>query len=126
VCSLNASFRRGLERQPDDLALGREQLALWERGLNRALAFRRAHPELRWVDVQFRELAADPVGTALRVLESCGLAPGEDAPLRAWSDANPRGRHGGHVYAASQFGLDPGEIRERFSDYVEGCSVEAE
>jgi hypothetical protein len=126
VCSLNAGFRRGLERAPDAAALGREQLALWERGLERMLAFRRSRPGLRCVDVQFRELAADPAGTARRVLAELGLDLDDDRELRAWAGANPRGRHGGHRYSAAQFGLDAGELRERFADYAASYAVEPE
>jgi hypothetical protein len=126
VCSLNAGFRRGLEEQPDDVALGREQLELWERGLGRTLAFRWRRPDLRWIDVHFAELAADPVGTARRVLGVCGLDPGDVAPLADWSRANPRGRHGGHRYAAERFGLDAAALRERFADYVGAFAIDPE
>jgi Sulfotransferase family len=126
VCSLNAGFRRGLERTPDDAALGREQLELWERGIGRTLEFRRRRPDVRCLDVHFAELAADPVGTAQRVLAECGLESAGERELRDWSSANPQGRHGGHRYSAEQFALDPGELRERFADYVATFGVEPE
>jgi hypothetical protein len=126
VCSLNAGFRQGLEQWADDAALGREQLALWERGLLRTLEFRRRRPELRWLDVPFAELSADPVGTARRVLEACDLEPGDVRELESWARANPRGRHGGHHYAAERFALDPAELRERFADYVASFGIAPE
>jgi hypothetical protein len=126
VCSLNAGFRRGLEQAPDDAALGREQLELWARGLARTLVFRRRRPDVRCIDVQFRELAADPVGSARRILGACGLEIDDDRELRAWASQNPIGRHGGHRYSAEQFGLDPGELSERFGDYVASFGVERE
>ncbi len=38
--------------------------------------------------------------------------------MRRWRDANPRGKHGDHHYSAEQFGLSPGQIRERLAAYL--------
>ena len=38
--------------------------------------------------------------------------------MQAWHTANPQGKHGGHHYAAGDFGLSEGEIGERFAPYM--------
>jgi hypothetical protein len=125
VCSLNAGFRRGLETRPDDAALGREQLELWARGIERSIDARSRHASAQFLDVHFQELLADPVATAERILVHFGATPGpaERAALRAWHADHAAGRHGAHAYSAEQFGLSETAIRERFADYVETFGV---
>ena len=124
VCSLNAAARGMADRAPDDKALGREQLALWERGIRRTLAAREEHPE-RFLDVHFGELRSDPLGVLRRIEARLGgeLTPRDEAALSAWLEAQPRTPH---HYEAERFGLTPGAIRERFVDYIETCGVALE
>lgn len=118
VCSLNAAFRAGNDRRPDDHRLGAEQLKLWARGIDRTMAARAARPEL-FVDVTFESLRSDPLGVVRTIYAAADTELTVDAEqaMTAWLDANPRDRHGEHHYSAARFGLEADEIRDRFSAY---------
>ena len=49
-----------------------------------------------------------------------------DRAIRAFRAENPQGKHGAHSYTLEEFGLDAGEIRERFADYIELYGIESE
>ncbi|MFC3778008.1 sulfotransferase family protein [Mycolicibacterium holsaticum] len=99
-----------------------------EVSIERIEEFRRAHPERRIIDVQYADLAVDPVGTVAAIYAGCGreLSPAARAAVCAYVDAHPRGRFGAHGYRLEDYGLDQGQIRERFADYVERYNVPTE
>ena len=80
----------------------------------------RSDADARYVDIQFRELMADPIGMVRRVYAATGdpLSAEAEQRMRAWIDANPRGKHGGHEYAAADFGIDVAERRAALRFYT--------
>jgi hypothetical protein len=91
-------------------------------------AFRDAHPEVPIVDVQYADLALDPLGTMERVYGAFGeelAGPAHDA-MRAHVESHPKGRFGRHGYDLAEFGLDGDALRERFGAYVERYGVPLE
>ena len=46
--------------------------------------------------------------------------------MQAWHTANPQGKHGGHHYAAGDFGLSEEEIGECFAPYMRHFRVAKE
>ena len=46
-----------------------------------------------------------------------------DRAMRSFRDQNPRGKHGDHSYTLADWGLDAGEIRERFRPYTNAYDV---
>jgi hypothetical protein len=124
VCSLTATTRVVHDRVPDLALLGREQLALWARGIDRFMLARERHPD-RFVDIHFDEFRADPARVAARIFEHAGH-PFDQASQRAaldWLAAHPSSPH---PYDASRFGLDDDTIRMRFRDYIESFDVRIE
>jgi len=119
--SLFAVFRSTYSDAVDPHDVGRfqaEQTALW---LDRALAFREgdAAGDARFVDVGYRALVADPIGTARRIYAAAGIDLPPDVVAgfeRHRADDRQHGR-GRHRYDAAQFGLDAGALRERFARY---------
>lgn len=99
-----------------------------EISIDRMEAYRSANPEREIVDVQYADLARDPVGTVERIYVACGrvLSPPAREAISAYVSANPRGRFGTHGYQLEEYGLHPGEIRERFAGYVERYDVPVE
>ena len=99
-----------------------------ETSIERMDAFRDAHPEHPIVDVQYRDLVRDPVATVAAIYDATGAAldDGAAAAMRAYMAANPQGRFGAHRYDLADYGLDAGEIDERFAGYVERYGVEPE
>lgn len=120
VCSLNRAFRVGTDRAFDARGHGADQLEFWARGVERALAVRRASDPKRFFDLDFRDIDADPFGAVQRIYAHFGFEPTADADraMRRHCAENPRGKHGAHAYSAEEFGLDAGRIRERFASYL--------
>jgi Sulfotransferase family len=100
-----------------------------ERLLGACLRDREKLPAAQAIDVPFHELMADDVGVVSRIYEKAGLpmTPAARAKLDAFMAANPRGKHGQVIYdLKGDFGLEPGELRKRFGDYVERFRVRVE
>jgi hypothetical protein len=127
VCSLNRGYNKGWSRSFDPIRHGREQTELWLRGLARMQAARRGR-EAQFVDIHFDALQRDPIAAARRVYERFGveLTREAEAGMRAWRAAHPPGEHGVHRYSAEEFGLDRGELRERFGDYRRSFEVNSD
>jgi hypothetical protein len=70
-----------------------------------------------FVDLSYRDLVRDPVAAITAVYAAADLDPPGDptAFVAAYHDAHPRHAHGAHRYDAADFGLDEGELRERFA-----------
>ena len=100
-----------------------------DRLLGACLRDRDKLPAAQTTDVPFHEFMADDVGTVARIYERAGLpmSPAARAQLDAFMAANPRGKHGQLVYdLRGDFGLEPAEVRKRFSNYVERFRVRVE
>jgi hypothetical protein len=100
--------------------LGAHRLRIWGLAAERMDAARRDHEE-RFVDVDYRDLVRDPLEVGGRLYDALGIELTDDAALsmRRWSEERPKDRHGTHRYAAEDFGLSAGQIRERMQGYVE-------
>jgi hypothetical protein len=82
----------------------------------RARQARATLPAERFLDLEYDELVADPVGVAARVYEACGrqFSAATEAAIADRVAARPQHQHGVHRYSAEQFGLTEEQIRERF------------
>ncbi len=128
LCSLVSGWRGIYEDAVDRFALGRWQLAMWSDMMNGALAVRDAADAGQFFDLPFGELVADPVAAVQRMYAHFGfeLSAEAERAMAAWHADNPQGKHGGHQYAAADFGLSEGEIAERFAPYLERFQVARE
>ena len=100
-----------------------------ERLLRACVRDRDRLPAERSEDVLFHEFMRDDLATVERIHARAGLATTAEAraALRAYLDANPRGKHGQVVYdLRADFGLDPAQVRRRFDFYFERFAVRAE
>lgn len=117
--SLFAVFRSTYSDDVDPLEVGRCQSAQTELWLRRAAAYRAtaASAAATFVDLDYRELVADPTAVATRVYRAAGMPPPADFDrlLADYHARNPRDAHGSHRYAAADFGLDADQVRERFA-----------
>ncbi len=76
--------------------------------------------ESQSIDVPFHEFMADDLAMVERIYEKAGLKMTDDArtQLQQFIDDHPRGKHGQVVYRLREdFGVEPGKLREGFSDY---------
>jgi hypothetical protein len=120
-CSMIGHLRGLMSDRVDLQAIGDYVVGKIDRMLSRALAVREARGGAGFVDVDYRELTADPLAVLDRIVEQARLPVGGpfggDAQLRAWLGTQGQHRHGVHRYVASDFGLDEAQLRERFADY---------
>lgn len=122
--SLFAVFRSTYSDEVDAVDVGRFQAEQTERWLRRAQAFRRspAAERITIVDLAYRDLVDDPVAAITAVYRAAGIEPPLDPAsfVEAYNTAHPRHEHGTHRYSAADFGLDAGELRERFVSLTSG------
>lgn len=103
-----------------------ELAAYWVDRVERLLraAVRDAHliPRAQRVDVEFGEFMGDDVAMATRIIELSGLEVTDECrtALSDYVADNPRGKDGRVVYdLRGDFGLDPDELYDRYSFYLE-------
>jgi hypothetical protein len=128
VCSLVTGWRSLYEGSADAKAIGAWQVELYAGMIEKALAVRERSDPAQFYDLSFREMITDPVGAIGRMYAHFGYpwtAEAERA-MRAWHDANPQHKHGGHQYTAEQFGLSEDAVAERFARYAERFEVPRE
>jgi len=90
---------------------------------------RQCVPASRSVDVLFHEFMADDMATVAGIYATAGveLTTTARAEMQAFIDAHPRGKEGKMVYdLKGDFGVDPAQLRERFSFYFDQFPVRAE
>lgn len=128
ICSLVTGWRSLYEGSADAKAIGAWQVELYAGMIEKALAVREQSDSARFFDLPFRELVTDPVGAIARMYAHFGFAwtPEAERRLRAWHDANPQHKHGGHPYTAEAFGLSEDAIAERFALYARRFEVPRE
>ena len=116
VCSLCWAARHALNDAEEREVYGREILDLWHGAVERALDVRSRTGEERFHDVPFSRFQTDPVGVIEGIYDRCGLDldPSARARMEAFRE---RSAPGLHPYTLEQWGLDAGEIGERFARY---------
>lgn len=117
VCSLNARASAEWSSVFHGDLVGRSQLDLWARGLERFTAQRASHDPARFYDVRYEDFVADPIGTVERIYAHFGLRLTDPARAamralheRSTSDA----RRPAHRYELTDFGLRPEDVDARF------------
>jgi len=79
------------------------------------------YPRARFYDMHFSDFLADQFGVVRDIYESFDLPMSDESALlmRAFIDANPKGKHGQHHYTPGEFGVDPTRVRHEFRHYIE-------
>lgn len=123
--------------RPDSLTNARGSLhgyfgKLWleelARMVERMMDFRDRHGDASFYDLPYDRFVEDPVGGVRRAYEHFGetLSERAETAMRAHVERSTKGRYGTHRYAIDDFGLTPGEIRERFADYTRRFEIPEE
>jgi len=125
VASLMDTLSSPLCTRRDPRYLGSHTADTWELGLRRTVAFRDAGREARFFDVGFGALQADPLGTVRGLYTWLGeeLTPVAEQRMQAWWEANPKDKHGVHVYRPEDYGIDLEALRERFRFYADRFDI---
>jgi hypothetical protein len=128
LCTMIAYGSRMNARRVDPIAVGRYWAARTEDLLRGGVEGRAALPPAQVIDVHFVSFMKDDVATAERVLEFAGQPVSDDArgAIRAFMDANPRGKHGTIDYRLEDVGLEAGERRAALRFYRDHFDVEEE
>jgi hypothetical protein len=128
VCRLIAAIRAIFSDHIDRHALGRAQLALWSRGIARALEFRKRNGEKRFADVFMDDVVARPIETVAALYGRFDLPLTSEAErrMRSWLAANPQHKHGALHYDLAEYGLSVDEVREAFREYTRHFDVRLE
>lgn len=120
-CSLSALATEGYSERFVGVTIGRDQLEMLTRGADGFLAARAKHDASHFYDVDFRDLARDPIGTVEAVYRHFDLPWTNDvrSAVVAEDAASKSGhRAPSHRYSLADFGLDPDEVDERFATYT--------
>jgi hypothetical protein len=117
ACSLSAEATAGTSTTFVGDTIGRTQLEMLSRSWRTFTTARAAYDAAQFVDVDYREFVADPVGTARGIYDAFGFewTPEVDAAVTAL-DAGSRsgGRRPKHAYSLEDYGLTEAEVRAAF------------
>ena len=121
--SLHTVLRQTFSDAVDPARVGREVTELLSEEIDTGLQARDdgcAPPE-RFVDVRYRDLVADPIGTVRKIYAhfEIPLTPAAETRMRRYLAETPKDKHGAHVYSLTQFGLKLDEERARYRAYRE-------
>jgi len=118
MCSLAAHATEGWSAAFRGKVIGTGQLELWARGLAEFEAARARHNPAQFLDVDYADFTANPVGTVESVYTHFGL-PYTRAAADAIRALHAEAAHGdsrpAHQYALADFGLTAEQVEERFA-----------
>jgi hypothetical protein len=118
MCSLAAHATDGWSRAFTGTVIGADQLELWARGLAEFAAARARHDQARFLDIDYADFTADPLGTVESVYAHFGLpysGAAADAIRALHAGADRDGARPAHRYSLADFGLTAEQVNERFS-----------
>lgn len=111
----------------DRVALGRAESVKWRKGMDRAMAFRTANPQLadRFFDLQYKDFIGDQMATVERLYAGLDILLDSKArqAMTALLADRRQGKHGKHDYSAGQYGMSVDQIRAEYSDYITAYDV---
>jgi hypothetical protein len=117
ACSLSAEATRGWSTVFDGEVIGRTQLDMLASASARFAEERGRHDPTQFVDVEYDDFVADPVGTVRGIYEAFDLPWTPVVSERvAALDAESRqgGRRSSHRYSLADYGLTEDEVLSRF------------
>ncbi len=78
----------------------------------------------RIFDVRYEDIRSNTMSLIQEIYRQAGLAltPEAEAAMADWEKRNEQGKHGKHVYALEEFGLDDASVSRRFAEYTKRFS----
>ncbi len=123
MCSLAAHATEGWSNAFRGDVIGASQLELWARGLETFAAARSRYSPAQFLDVDYADFTADPVGTVESVYEHFGLdysGAAADAIRALHAEAASGDSRPAHRYSLADFGLAAQQVDERFGGDTRG------
>ncbi|NLU84165.1 sulfotransferase [Rhodococcus sp. HNM0569] len=116
--SLAEQGGHGMSKAFDRTTIGRTQLDLWARGNAHFRQARARHDPDQFVDVDYRDFVADPIGTAEEIYTRFSL-PFSDEARRAIAVAHEASladhRRPSHTYSLEDFGIASADVDAKFA-----------
>lgn len=116
-CSLSDHATKGWSNTFCGNRIGESQLELWSRGLREFTAARARHDPAQFIDVDFADLRADPLGTIESIYRRFGIEF-TDAARAAMTTLDQDSRSGDrkpvHRYELADYGLTEDQVRAHF------------
>jgi ketosteroid isomerase-like protein len=105
------------ELDPERVGLG--SASLWERAMARLAAFR-AGSDMRFYDMRFDDLQADPIGAVRNFYQWLGEPMRADhiQAIETWLALRRRGKHGENRIDLADYGLDATALRRRLEPFA--------
>jgi hypothetical protein len=123
LSSLVAALQNALlGERPDPVELGKETRELWVACLKRGMAARDdPRVDSAVIDIPYRELVADKVGTTRRIHDHFGLGFTDEhrQAIEALEVVQPSSQFAKHAYSTEDFGVDVASLRDELSDYYD-------
>ncbi|MFG1785355.1 sulfotransferase family protein [Rhodococcus oryzae] len=117
VCSLAEQATDGWSNKFRGEVIGRSQLELWARGLEQFNAARAQHDPAQFIDVDYQDFVADPLGTVEGIYTRFDLpltTQAQQAMEAMHEESRSGDRRPAHKYTLEEFGLTAAEVEERF------------
>ena len=130
-CSLTKMLREGTSPHADPDHIGRDMLELVSQHVDRLVAFdieEEKRGNSRLVHVDYYRLVDAPETLMPEVFAAVDLewTTEVDERVRAWREANPKGKRGTHEYRLDDYGLTREAVVEAFADYTERFEIPSE
>lgn len=121
LCSLSAALDSLSYHTVDPMEVGHRTVEIVAQLIKRSLKARAENISAKVFDVHYRDFTQHPVTTVKEIYEHFGYAytPTLEKRLKAYLEANPKHKHGMHIYSLGEFGLDEEALRKRFSSYCD-------
>jgi hypothetical protein len=125
VCALYHALSNVLTEDPDPLAIGAQNMAVWRCSLERLIDFRDRGNEHRFHDLSFEAVQGDPIGEVDKLYTAMGevLSDAARQRMHAWWAENSQDRTAPHDYSPETFGLDLVGIADHFAFYYKRFDV---
>ncbi len=118
MCSLAQHTTTGWSNRYVGATIGADSLETWSRGLERFNSVRARENPAQFCDVDYADLARDPIGTVENIYAHFGIefTPEARAAIVATDDESKQGaRAPKHTYSLADYGLTEDQVKERFA-----------
>ncbi|PXW31714.1 UNVERIFIED_CONTAM: sulfotransferase family protein [Williamsia faeni] len=118
MCSLAEAAGDGWSTVYRGELIGQSQLELWSRGLHQFNTARAKYDPAQFIDVDFRDFRADPMGTMENIYRTfdIDLTDGAVAAMRALDEESQSGdRKPVHKYSLEDYGLTEAQVNDAFA-----------
>lgn len=118
MCSLAQHTTAGWSNRFVGATIGADSLETWSRGLERFNAVRGTQDPAQFCDVDYDDLARDPIGTVESIYSAFGIEMpvGARAAIVITDQQSKQGpRAPNHSYSLADYGLTEKQVRERFA-----------